>query len=328
MNRPSEWERRGGPPPRDSHVLTVSELNAMVGSLLEEALPEIWVEGEISNLRRYPSGHTYFTLKDDAAQVAAVLFRGSSLGLRFRPEDGQKVLVRGRVGLYEPRGSFQIIVDRLEPAGLGALQAALEQLKERLGAEGLFTAGRKRPLPLLPRRIGVVTSSRGAAIRDFLRVLERRFANLDVVVAAARVQGEGSAEEVVAAIRDLNQLGGVDVIVVTRGGGSLEDLWTFNEEIVARAIAASGVPVISAIGHEIDVTISDLVADLRAPTPSAAAEMVVRSKQELADRTTALRARLAASMRLRIGAASARLGMAGSERALAALRGRLRDMML
>lgn len=328
MNRPSEEGHRGGPPPRDSLVLTVSELNAAVRSLLEEALSEIWVEGEISNLRRYPSGHTYFTLKDEGAQVAAVLFRGNSLGLRFRPEDGQKVLVRGRVGLYEPRGSFQIIVDRLEPAGLGALQAALEQLQGRLRAEGLFEAGRKRPLPLLPRRIGVVTSPRGAAIRDFLRVLGRRFANLDVIVAPARVQGEGSAEEVAAAIRDLNRLGGVEVIVVTRGGGSLEDLWTFNEEIVARAIAASGVPVISAIGHEIDVTISDLVADLRAPTPSAAAEMVVRSKQELADRIAALRARLAGSMRLRIAAASARLEMAGSDRALAALRGRLRDMML
>jgi exodeoxyribonuclease VII large subunit len=193
----------GGPPADDRPVLTVSELNAMVGSLLEEALSEVWVEGEISNLRRYPSGHTYFTLKDDAAQIAAVLFRGSSLGLRFRPEDGQKVLARGRVGLYEPRGSFQIIVDRLEPAGLGALQAALEQLKRRLAAEGLFDAGRKRALPALPRRIGVVTSPRGAAIRDFLRVLDRRFVNLDVIVAPARVQGEGSAEEVAGAIRDL-----------------------------------------------------------------------------------------------------------------------------
>jgi exodeoxyribonuclease VII large subunit len=329
MNNRSEGEgRQGGAPRHDLPVLTVSELNATVRSLLEEAMGEVWVEGEISNLRRYPSGHTYFTLKDEAAQVAAVLFRGHSLGLRFRPEDGQKVLARGRVGLYEPRGSYQIIVDRLEPAGLGALQAALEQLKTRLQQEGLFDADRKRPLPLLPQRIGVVTSPRGAAIRDFLRVLERRFANLNVIVAPARVQGDGSAAEVVAAIGDLNRLGRLDVIVVTRGGGSLEDLWTFNEEPVARAIAASSVPVISAVGHEIDVTIADLVADLRAPTPSAAAEMVVRSKQELVERIGALRSRLASGMRLRVSDASARLEMAGADRALASMRARLRDRML
>jgi len=323
-----EQDRPGGGPPHDRPVLTVSELNATVRSLLEEALPEIWVEGEISNLRRYPSGHTYFTLKDDAAQVSAVLFRGHSLGLRFRPEDGQKVLARGRVGLYEARGSYQVIVDRLEPAGLGALQAALEQLKNRLGAEGLFENERKRPLPLLPTHIGVVTSAQGAAIRDFLRVLDRRFANLNVIVAPARVQGDGSAAEVVAAIRDLNRLERLDVIVVTRGGGSLEDLWTFNEESVARAIAASKVPVISAIGHEIDVTIADLVADLRAPTPSAAAEMVVQSKQEMVDRIGALRSRIASGMRLRISSVSVRLEAAGSDRALASLRARLRDRML
>jgi exodeoxyribonuclease VII large subunit len=319
---------RGGAPRHDRPVLTVSELNATVRSLLEEALPEVWVEGEISNLRRYPSGHTYFTLKDEAAQVAAVLFRGHSLGLRFRPEDGQKVLARGRVGLYEPRGSYQILVDRLEPAGLGALQVALEQLKTRLQQEGLFDADRKRPLPALPRRIGVVTSPRGAAIRDFLRVLERRFTNLTVIVAPARVQGEGAAAEVVAAIRDLNRLGRIDVIVVTRGGGSLEDLWTFNEEPVARAIAASTVPVISAVGHEIDVTIADLVADLRAPTPSAAAEMVIRSKQELVERLSALRARLATGIRLRIADATTRLEITAAHRALGSVRARLRDLML
>lgn len=323
-----EQEHRGGGPGHERPVLTVSELNATVSALLEEALPEIWVEGEISNLRRYPSGHTYFTLKDDAAQVSAVLFRGHSLGLRFRPENGQKVLARGRIGLYAARGSYQIIVDRLEPAGLGALQAALEQLKNRLGAEGLFDSERKRPLPLLPARIGVVTSPQGAAIRDFLRVLDRRFANLNIIVAPARVQGDGSAAEVVAAIRDLNRLARLDVIVVTRGGGSLEDLWTFNEESVARAIAASKVPVISAVGHEIDLTIADLVADVRAPTPSAAAEMVVQSKQELVDRIASLRSRIASGMRLRLSDAAARLELAGSARALASLRARLRDRML
>ncbi len=307
----------------ERRILTVSELNAVVHSLLEEAMAEIWVEGEISNLRRYPSGHTYFTLKDEGAQVSAVLFRGQSTRLRFRPEDGQKVLARGRVGLYESRGSYQIIVERLEPAGLGALQLALEQVKARLRQEGLFDVDRKRPLPALPRRIGVVTSPSGAAVRDFIRVLERRFGNLEVIIAPSRVQGEGAADEVVAALGNLLRLGDLDVIVLTRGGGSLEDLWTFNEEIVARAIAASNVPIISAIGHEIDVTISDLVADLRAPTPSAAAEMVVQSKRELTERVGALRSRLIAGMRLRLADAAARMERCGAPRVLARVRGLL-----
>ena len=258
------------PAPR-RRVLTVAELNALVGTLLRESLGVVWVEGEISNLRRYPSGHTYFTLKDDAAQVAAVLFRGQASWLKFRPEDGLKVIVHGRVGLYEPRGGYQVVVERMEPAGLGALQLALEQLKARLQAEGLLAAERKRPLPLLPRRIDLVTSPSGAALRDILRVLERRFAQVGVVLAPARVQGEGAAGEIAAALAALNRLGGLDAIIVARGGGSIEDLWAFNEEIVARAIAASVVPVISAVGHETDVTLADLVADLRAPTPSAAA---------------------------------------------------------
>ncbi|HUD71090.1 MAG TPA: exodeoxyribonuclease VII large subunit, partial [Dongiaceae bacterium] len=283
---------------RRRQVLTVAELNAMVGGLLRESLPALWVEGEISNLRRYPSGHTYFTLKDDAAQIAAVLFRGSSSFMKFRPEDGLKVIVHGRVGLYEARGGYQIVVERMEPAGLGALQLALEQLKTRLQAEGLLDPARKRPLPLLPRRIGLVTSERGAALRDILRVLERRFAQVGVVLAPARVQGDGAAEEIAAAIAALNRLGGLDAIIVARGGGSIEDLWAFNEEIVARAIAGSAAPVISAVGHETDVTLADLVADLRAPTPSAAAEMVTLSRREVADRLGSLRTRLFQAARL------------------------------
>jgi exodeoxyribonuclease VII large subunit len=317
------------PAPRaDRRVLTVSELNALARGLIEEAFPSVWVEGEISNLRRYPSGHTYFTLKDAGAQIAAVLFRGASAGLRFRPEDGLKVLTRGRVSLYEPRGGYQIIVEDLEPAGLGALQLAFEQLKKRLAAEGLFDAARKRPLPLLPRRLGIVTSPSGAAIRDILRVLERRFARLEVVLAPARVQGEQAAPEIVRGIRDLDRLGGIDVLIVARGGGSIEDLWPFNEEAVARAVAASRVPVISAVGHETDVTIADLVADVRAPTPSAAAEMVVRSEEELRERVQALRARLLAAARLDLARRRQDLQGLGAERAFGNARGRLREAMI
>jgi exodeoxyribonuclease VII large subunit len=312
----------------ERRVLTVSELNAWARATLEAEIPLVWVEGEISNLRRYPSGHTYFTLKDAAAQVSAVLFRGQSGAVRFRPEDGMKVLVRGRVGLYEARGTFQIVVDGMEPAGLGALQMALEQLKARLLAEGLLDPARKRPLPLLPARIGVVTSLRAAALRDVLRVLERRFAGLSVVIAPVRVQGDGAAEEIAAGIRALNRLGGIDVLIVTRGGGSLEDLWAFNEEVVARAIAASRIPVISAVGHETDVTLADLVADVRAPTPSAAAEMVVVSRRDMVDRVAALRARLAGSTRLRFGEARRRLDRLAAARGLAAVERRVRDAML
>jgi exodeoxyribonuclease VII large subunit len=326
---PTLFDRADDPRPGPRRqVLTVAELNAMVGTLLREGLPTLWVEGEISNLRRYPSGHTYFTLKDDAAQIAAVLFRGSSAFMKFRPEDGLKVIVHGRVGLYEPRGGYQIVVERMEPAGLGALQLALEQLKARLQAEGLLDPARKRPLPLLPRRIGLVTSERGAALRDILRVLERRFAQVGVVLAPARVQGEGAAEEVAAAIAALNRLGGLDAIIVARGGGSIEDLWAFNEEGVARAIAASAVPVISAVGHETDVTLADLVADLRAPTPSAAAEMVTVSRREIADRFGSLRTRLFLATRLVAATARRRLDRAGSARAFRAAAERLRDAMI
>ena len=317
-----------GRPREDRRVLTVSELNSLTQEMLEEAFSSVWVEGEISNLRRYPSGHTYFTLKDADAQVAAVLFRGASQSLPFRPEDGLKILARGTISLYVPRGTFQIIVDAMEPAGLGALQLAFEQLKARLLEEGLFDASRKRPLPLLPRRIGIVTSPAGAALRDILKVLSRRFANLEVVIAPSRVQGEGASLEIVEGIRALNRLGGIDVIILARGGGSLEDLWPFNEERVARAIVASDVPVLSAIGHEVDVTIADLVADLRAPTPSAAAEMVVRSKIDLLERIGALRSRLLSAARLLVARGRQDLEATGAGRARRAVADRQRDRML
>jgi exodeoxyribonuclease VII large subunit len=318
--------------PRDAtrptrRVLSVSELNASARALLEYEFQDVSVEGEISNLRRYPSGHTSFTLKDRDAQVAAVLFRGSALGMRFRPADGAHVVVRGRVSLYEARGSYQIVVERMEPAGLGALQAALEALKERLRAEGLLDAARKRPLPRLPQRIGLVTSPRGAALRDILRVLDRRFAGLAIVLSPARVQGDGAAEEIAAALRALDRVDGIDVVIVARGGGSVEDLWAFNEEPVARAIAASRAPVISAVGHEIDVTLADLVADLRAPTPSAAAEMVVVSREEMIARLGSLRARLLSAARLRLAEARRRFERARTDRALRDAAARVRGGM-
>jgi exodeoxyribonuclease VII large subunit len=280
----------------DRAVLTVSELTEQVRAALEERFPAVWVEGEISNFRLYGSGHAYFTLKDESAQVRAVLFRTRARRLRFEPGDGQHVLAFGSLEVYAQRGEYQLVVELLEPRGLGALQLAFEQLKERLGQEGLFDPARKRPLPRFPKTIGIVTSPSGAAIRDMLRVIGRRFAGLRIVIAPARVQGEGAAPEIVQGVRDLNALGGVDVIIVGRGGGSLEDLWAFNEEAVARAIADSKVPVISAVGHEVDFTIADFVADLRAPTPSAAAELVVREKQAVADAVGDLRGRLERAM--------------------------------
>jgi exodeoxyribonuclease VII large subunit len=257
-----------------------------------------------------------------------VLFRAQAAALRFRLEDGLKVQAFGRVSLYEARGAYQIVLDRIEPAGLGALQLAFEQLKTRLAAEGLFDAARKRPLPILPRRIGLVASPGGAALRDILRVLERRFAGLRVVIAPSRVQGDGAAAEIVEAIRRLNALGGIDLLILARGGGSIEDLWAFNEEIVARAIAASAVPVVSAVGHEVDVTIADLVADLRAPTPSAAAEMIVRSRAEFLESIDALRRRLDGAVLLAVTRGRHRLEAAGAARALEVVRGRWREAAL
>ncbi len=261
--------------------LTVTELTAEIKQILERRFAEVWIEGEISNFKRHSSGHWYFTLKDEGAQVRCASFRNSNRYIRFEPEDGLKVRVRGKLSLYEPRGEYQIIVTSIEPVGIGALQLAFEQLKERLEHEGLFDADRKRPIPMLPRTVGIVTSPTGAALRDMLRVLGRRNRSVSVLIAPTRVQGEGAAREIAAAIEMLSSSGRVDVIIAGRGGGSLEDLWSFNEEIVARAIAASVVPVISAVGHETDFTIADFVADLRAPTPSAAAELVAASADEL-----------------------------------------------
>ncbi len=262
-------------PEEQPHVYTVSEITRDVRAILEAAFETAWIEGEISNFRRAASGHAYFILKDDKAQIKCVLFRGQRAGMKFTPEDGDQVLLLGRVTVYEARGDYQVIVEAMEPKGLGALQKAFEQLKERLAKEGLFDEARKKELPEIPWKIGIVTSPTGAAIRDMIHVIKRRNPKTSVLLYPARVQGEGAAEEIAQGIRELNRRTDIDVLIVGRGGGSIEDLWAFNEEIVARAIADSKIPVVSAVGHEIDYTIADFAADLRAPTPSAAAEMVV-----------------------------------------------------
>jgi exodeoxyribonuclease VII large subunit len=281
-------------------VWTVSELTRRIKDLLEERFPAFWVEGEISNLRVPSSGHAYFTLKDEGAQVKAVLFRNRARRVRFEPQDGLSVLAFGGLEIYGPRGEYQLVVELLEPKGLGALQLAFEQLKAKLGAEGLFEAARKRPIPRFPRKIGVVTSPTGAAIRDILNIITRRFADLSILIYPARVQGEEAPGEIVQAIRELNEIGGLDVIIVARGGGSLEDLWAFNEEAVARAVAASKIPIISAVGHETDWTITDFVADLRAPTPSGAAELVVQEKEAVVRQIGLLYTRLLRSVPQRV----------------------------
>lgn len=281
-------------------IWTVSELTARIKEILETQFPAFWVEGEISNFRISSAGHAYFTLKDETAQLKAVLFKGKGRRVRFEPQDGLQVLAFGGLDLYAPRGEYQLVVELLEPKGLGALQLAFEQLKAKLAAEGLFDAERKRPLPRFPKKIGLVTSPGGAAIQDILQILSRRFADLHILIAPVRVQGEEAAGEIVAALQDLNSLGDLDVIIVARGGGSLEDLWAFNEEAVARAIATSKVPVISAVGHETDVTVADFVADLRAPTPSGAAELVVEEKQAVVKWLADLYDRLTRSVRHRI----------------------------
>ncbi|HEX9080173.1 MAG TPA: exodeoxyribonuclease VII large subunit, partial [Desulfuromonadaceae bacterium] len=281
----------------DRKILTVSRLTHLIKDVLEENFQHVWVEGEVSNLAMPASGHLYFTLKDAGAQLRCVMFRASARALRFRPKDGMGLIVRGRLSLFEPRGEYQLIVEYLEPQGIGALQLAFAQLKERLAKEGLFDEARKKPIPKLPQRIGVVTSATGAAIHDILNVLDRRFANVELLIYPVRVQGEGAAREIAEGIREFNRYGKIDVMIVGRGGGSMEDLWAFNEEVVARAIHHSRIPVISAVGHEVDFTIADFVADLRAPTPSAAAELVVKSKAEMAAEVDALSHRLRQGMR-------------------------------
>jgi exodeoxyribonuclease VII large subunit len=281
-------------------IFTVSELTAKIRDLLAKNFMDILVQGEISNCREAQSGHIYFTLKDDRAQVRCVFFKQQQRGIKFRPEDGLQVTVRGSISVYEQRGEYQIYVENLEPVGRGALQLAFEQLKKRLEAEGLFDAKRKKPLPLLPSRIGIITSPRGAAVRDVVRILTRRFPNVHLTVYPVRVQGEGSAEEIVKALKFFNARKIVDVLILARGGGSMEDLWSFNEEIVARAIFASEIPVISGVGHETDFTIADFVADLRASTPSAAAELVVQTRAEFDKHIAELRETLAGLVRYRL----------------------------
>jgi exodeoxyribonuclease VII large subunit len=263
------------------HIYTVSDLTQRIKELLEEHFDFIWVEAEISNFRSPISGHYYMALKDEASQIRAVMFRPQVSYLMFRPEDGMKVIARGRIGVYQPRGEYQIILDYLEPLGVGAMALAFEQLKKKLADQGVFDKAAKRPMPFLPQRVAVITSPTGAAIHDFLKVIHRRFANIAVIVIPVRVQGEGAALEMIEAIKVANSELDVDVIVLTRGGGSMEDLWEYNSEALALAIRASRVPVLSAVGHEIDITISDLAADLSAPTPSAAAELLVVEKESI-----------------------------------------------
>jgi exodeoxyribonuclease VII large subunit len=300
-------------------TFTVAELNARIRGLLGDEFDDIWVAGEISGCRMAPSGHCYFTLKDQDAQLKCACFRASLRYLKFKPQDGVAVLARGHIDVYETRGEYQLLVEALEPQGHGALQFAFEQLKKKLAAEGLFDAARKRPIPRLPQRIGVVTSPTGAVIRDIVEILSRRFPGLHIRLYPALVQGEGSIAAVARAIEYFSNSNWPDVVIVARGGGSLEDLWTFNEEAVARAIAASRVPLISAIGHETDFTIADFVADLRAPTPSAAAELVIRTREQLLGEISVSEHKLLQSIRYRLAMATRRLHEQGVERASAVL---------
>ena len=286
--------------PPERRVWKVRDLVAAVRSHIEREYSDAWVEGEISNFRAPDSGHLYFTLKDGNAQVRVVMFRSSARLLRFRPADGLQVVVRGRVTVYEERGELQISAEYIEPKGAGSLQLAFEQLKAKLEAEGLFAAERKKLIPSLPSRIGIVTSAQAAALRDILNVLQRRHHSVNVLIYHAQVQGDAASHEVAAGVRFFNQHGSVDVIVIARGGGSAEDLASFNDEALARTVVASEIPVISAVGHETDFTILDFVADLRAPTPSAAAELVIRSRQEVEDHASALHERLTRAMRYRL----------------------------
>ena len=287
--------------------LSVTELNELIKGTLESRLDALWVQGEISNFRVPPSGHYYFTLKDDKSQICAVMFRRQGMALRFTPENGMAVLCFGKVSLYSARGDLQLYVDDMEPQGQGALYLAFEQLKKKLAAEGLFAPERKKALPFLPATIGIVSSDRGAALHDMLRIIRDRYADRRVVIRPVRVQGEGAAEEIAEAIADLNCFAGVDAIIVGRGGGSLEDLWAFNEEIVARAIYASKIPIVSAVGHEIDFTIADFVADHRAPTPTAAAEFILPCKRDLLEQIQVLELQLLKEMEFKLETAKENL---------------------
>jgi exodeoxyribonuclease VII large subunit len=312
-------------PPRapERRILSVTDLTIKIRDRLESDFFEVWVEGELSNCRVWNTGHLFFTLKDSATQIRGFMFRSALRYLKFKPADGLRVIARGKISVYEPKGEYQIVCDHLEPQGLGALQLAFDQLKQRLQAEGLFDASRKRALPALPRKIGIVTSLDGAAVRDILKVLQRRYPNVQVVIRPARVQGDGAGSDIARAMRAITRVRGVDVVIVGRGGGSIEDLWAFNEEVVARAISSSPVPVISAVGHETDTTIADFVADRRAPTPSAAAEMVVSAKDEFVGRIDALQTRLRAFARARLQALGRRLHLLEVRPAFAGVPGRV-----
>ena len=281
-------------------IYTVTQLTEEIQVIIEERFDFVWVEGEISNFSSPASGHYYMVLKDEKSQIRAVMFRLQARYLRFLPENGMKVIAQGRIGIYAPRGEYQIILDYLEPMGVGALALAFEQLKKKLAGQGIFDEDIKKPLPYLPQRVAVITSPTGAAIRDFLNVIRRRFANINITVVPVRVQGDEAAADMVKALQIVNDKLNVDVIVLTRGGGSLEDLWAFNEEKLALAIRRSQIPVVSAVGHEIDLTISDLAADLRAPTPSAAAELLVVEKETLTNRLDKIKKRLVSGMVLTI----------------------------
>jgi exodeoxyribonuclease VII large subunit len=307
----------------ERRVFSVSELNAAIRGLLDQEFGDVWVSGEISGMKLAASGHYYFTLKERDSTVKCVAFRSAHRFWKFRPQDGLAVLARGRIDVYEARGEYQLLVEMLEPQGLGALQLAFEQLKKKLAAEGLFAPERKRPLPRFPRRIGIVTSPRGAAVADMVQILSRRFPGLHIRIFPAQVQGEGSVDEVCRAIEYFSRTAWPDLVIVGRGGGSLEDLWTFNEEAVARAIAACSVPVVSAVGHETDITIADFVADLRAPTPSAAAELVICTRDEVLERIANCRAKVVQALRYRLAMLERRLRNQGVERALSVLHRRV-----
>jgi exodeoxyribonuclease VII large subunit len=291
---------------KEKHIYTVSEITKYIRVILEDSFPGVWVEGEISNFVLHTSGHMYFSMKDSSSVLKCAMFKRSNLNLKFKPKDGMKVIAFGKLSVYEARGDYQLIVEEIEPKGVGALQLAFQQLKEKLQKEGLFDASHKIPIPHLPTSIGVVTSPTGAAIQDILNIARRRFANVEIIINPVKVQGSDAKDAIAAAVRQFNKLKNVDVIIVARGGGSLEDLWPFNEEAVARAVYDSELPVISAVGHEIDFTICDFVADLRAPTPSVAAELVIPRKEDLVNQVNNALLRLKNALSGMVGTLSER----------------------
>jgi exodeoxyribonuclease VII large subunit len=313
---------------RPSQVLSVTQLTAQIKGVLENTFHDVAVVGEVSNFKTQPSGHWYFSLKDENATLACACFRNANAAIKFDLQDGLKVVARGRLDVYAPRGSYQLIVQSIEPVGIGQWQLAFDQLKEKLGKEGLLEAARKRPIPLMPRKVGIVTSTKAAALRDVLTALRRRNPNVQVVISHTRVQGDGVENEIAQAIKDIQQIDDIEVMLVVRGGGSIEDLWCFNTEVVARAVSQSRIPVISGVGHETDITICDLVADLRAPTPTAAAELVSRGRAELLQRWSNVTRLLFAGMEHRLTAAHRNLERLNPRHALSRHQERLNKLQL